>query len=100
MTREERHLYYDGLKQLDWKFRRQVVLGNYIVDFCSVELKLIVEVDGSQHYAEESRAYDVARDDWLTSQGYEVLRYSNADVNCRFQAVCADILERCSQRAK
>ena len=100
MTREESHLYYDGLKHMRWKLRRQAVLGNYIVDFCSVEVKVIIEVDGSQHYMEKGRAYDAERDEWLADRGYKVLRYSNADVNCRFEAVCEDIAKECSKREK
>ena len=98
MTREEKHLYYDGLKEMKWKFRRQVALGDYIVDFCSPELKLVIEVDGSQHYLETGKAHDSVRDVWLAAQGYRVLRYSNADVNGRFEAVCEDILKVCEQR--
>ena len=98
MTREEKHLYYDGLKKMKWKFRRQVVLGDYTVDFYSPELRLIVEVDGRQHYSETGKAHDSVRGGWLAAQGYRVLRYSNADVNGRFEAVCEDILEACRQR--
>ena len=98
MTGEERHLYYDSLKKLPWKFRRQVVLGSFIVDFCCLELKLVIEVDGTQHYLDEGRAYDASRDAWLEERGYLVLRYSNADVNCRFDAVCEDILKACETR--
>ena len=98
MTREEKHLYYDGLKNLRWKFRRQVVIGSYIVDFCCLELRMIVEVDGSQHCLETGKAWDLARDAWLAAQGYRVLRYSNADVNGRFEAVCEDILQECERR--
>ena len=50
MTPEEKHLWYDFLKTCGYKFNRQYVLGTYIVDFYSPELKLIVEVDGRQHY--------------------------------------------------
>ena len=62
MTREERHLYYDGLKRMPWKFRRQAVMDNYIVDFYCAELKLVVEVDGTQHFLENGRVYDEKRD--------------------------------------
>ena len=98
MTREEKHLYYDGLKRLSWKFRRQMVIGNYIVDFCCPALRLIVEVDGTQHYLEQGRGYDEARDAWLERQGYKVLRYSNEEINCHFEAVCEDIFRACEVR--
>lgn len=99
MTREESRLYYDGLKNTRWKFRRQVVLGDYIVDFCCPGLRVVVEVDGTQHYLGQGQAYDQRRDAWLEGQGYLVLRYSNADVNCRFAAVCEDIASKCEARA-
>lgn len=98
MTAEERHLYYDGLKKLPWKFRRQAVLGEYIVDFYCPELKLVIEVDGTQHYLEAGRTYDAKRDEVLTQMGLRVLRYSNADVNQRFESVVNDIYEQGCRR--
>lgn len=98
MTREECHLYYDGLKPMPWKFRRQVVLGDYIVDFCCVKQKVVVEVDGTQQFLEQGTEYDARRDARLKAHGYLVLRYSNADVNTRFEAVCEDIFNQCRDR--
>ncbi|WP_438273719.1 endonuclease domain-containing protein [Nitrobacter sp.] len=62
-------------------FRRQTLIGPFIVDFVSHKCRLIVEVDGGQH-AESRR--DVERDRWLGSKGYRVLRFWNSDVlrNC------------------
>lgn len=93
MTAEERHLYYDGLKSLPWKFRRQVVFGDYIVDFYCPQLKLVIEVDGTQHFLDVCRSYDEKRDEVLRMMGLMVLRYSNADVNLRFNSVMSDIYE-------
>lgn len=59
------------------RFRRQQPIGAFIVDFVSFEQRLIVEVDGSQHFESE---YDVRRDQWLRSQGFAVLRFWNLDV--------------------
>ena len=59
------------------KWRRQMVLGRYIADFVCLELRLIVEVDGSQH---AENAYDAERDAWLAGQGFQVLRFWNGDV--------------------
>ena len=98
MTREEKHLYFDGLKEMHWKFRRQVVLGHYIVDFCCPQLRIVVEVDGTQHFLESGLAYDQTRDGWLNANGYRVLRYSNEAVNHRFEAVCEEILAVCEKR--
>ena len=94
MTKEERHLWYDFLKSLPQTFHRQKPIGSYIVDFCCLEAKLIIELDGSQHYEETGSEYDRRRDHWLNEQGYRVIRYSNADINDRFSAVCEDILNR------
>ena len=74
-------------------FRRQKQFGNYIADFYCAKARLIVEIDGSQHYEEADRAYDQERDTYLTGLGLKVLRYSNADVNRNFKAVCEDILK-------
>ena len=60
------------------KFRRQEPIGPYIVDFCCREKMLLVEVDGASH---EDKAYtDRRRKEWLTRQGYKVVRLTNADV--------------------
>ena len=70
---------------------RQKVIGSYIVDFYIASVKIAIELDGSQHYGAEGKIADEARDAYLKSLGLTVLRYSNADVNFRFQAVCEDI---------
>ncbi|HEY9898293.1 MAG TPA: DUF559 domain-containing protein [Pantanalinema sp.] len=64
-------------ESLGAKFRRQVPLGNYIVDFVCLDVSLIVEVDGSQHLENE---YDRQRDAWLGDQGFRVLRFWNNEV--------------------
>ena len=91
MTRHERHLWYDFLKQLPYMVHRQKVIGSYIVDFYIAEKKLVIELDGSQHYEAEHRQRDFQRDTDLKQFGCRVLRYSNADINQRFSAVCEDI---------
>ena len=92
MTKEERRLWYDFLKGLPAAFHRQAVLGSYIVDFYCPSAKLVVELDGSQHYEPEGQAADRERDEYLSGRGLRVLRYSNSDVNSNFQGVCEDIL--------
>jgi len=92
MTKEERHLWYDFLKTLPITVNRQKVIGNYIVDFYVASSKLVIEVDGSQHYEEKGVENDTKRDEYLNSLGIKVLRYSNLDVNQKFESVCEDIL--------
>lgn len=94
MTKEERHLWYDFLKEFPVMVHRQKVIGNYIVDFYIAEAKLVIELDGSQHYGIEGKQMDEIRDSYLNSLGLSVLRYSNADINQRFQSVCEDIWNR------
>ena len=91
MTKEERHLWYDFLKELPVMVHRQKVIGTYIVDFYIAKGKLVIELDGSQHYETEGKKSDEVRDAYLQSMGLRILRYSNADVNCCFDAVCQDI---------
>ena len=91
MTKEERHLWYDFLKQLPVTVHRQKVLGRYIVDFYIASANVVIELDGSQHYENENVVKDRIRDNYLESLGCQVLRYSNADVNLRFANVCEDI---------
>ena len=92
MTKEERHLWYDCLKQLPVTVHRQKVMGSYIVDFYIASAKLVIELDGSQHYEETGQVKDAERDAYLKGIGCTVLRYSNTDVNQRFRSVCEDIL--------
>ena len=91
MTKEERHLWYDCLKLLPVTVHRQKVFGPYIVDFYIASAKIVIELDGSQHYEPDHIAKDAQRDSYLNSLGITVLRYSNTDVNFRFSSVCEDI---------
>ena len=91
MTKEERRLWYYCLRERPEKFYRQRIIGNYIVDFYCAKLKLAIELDGSQHYEEESMAYDASRTAHLNSLGIEVIRFANNDVMQRFDAVCEAI---------
>ena len=92
MTPEERHLWYDYLRAYPVRILRQKPIGTYIVDFYCASAKLVIELDGSQHFESEGLESDARRDAYLREQGLTVLRYSNADVNQRFSSVCEDIL--------
>jgi very-short-patch-repair endonuclease len=91
MTKEEKHLWYDFLKLLPITVNRQKNIGNYIVDFFIASKRIVIEIDGCQHSEPEQREKDQQRDDDFERLGITVLRYTNRDVNCKFQAVCADI---------
>jgi very-short-patch-repair endonuclease len=91
MTREERHLWYDFLKNYPLQFYRQKVIGNYIVDFYCDKVKLVVELDGSQHYEGTAMDYDAQRTVYLNSLGTTVLRFTNLDIQKNYSGVCTAI---------
>lgn len=62
------------------KFRRQVPIGRYIVDFLCNESRLIIEVDGDSHWQPGAQEYDRKRERYLIEQGYRVIRFGNQDV--------------------
>ena len=88
MTKEERHLWYDFLKGYPVRFSRQKVLGKYIADFYSAQAKIVIELDGSQHYQEENMEMDQERTEFLEKYGLKVIRIPNNEVNRNFQEVC------------
>ena len=91
MTKEEAHLWYQFLCRYKPRFHRQYVIGNYIADFYCHEDKIVVELDGSQHFDSGIQEYDSKRTEYLRSQGLTVLRFSNLDVMRQFQNVCEAI---------
>lgn len=93
MTDEEKHIWYDFLKYLPYQVNRQKVIDNYIVDFYISKNKIAIEIDGIQHRMPDHKLADEKRDLHLRDLGINTLRYSNSDINCRFRAVCADILK-------
>ena len=91
MTPQERHLWYDYLRTLTLMVHRQKVLGPYIVDFYIAAAKIVIEVDGSQHFEASGQTQDRVRDSWLQEQGIRVLRFSNHEINRYFYGVCESI---------
>ena len=93
MTPEEKHLWYDFLKKLPVTVNRQKNIGDYIVDFFIAEKRIVIEIDGKQHGTPEGRRSDKMRDEDFRNLGITVLRYTNEDIEKRFNAVCEDILK-------
>ena len=91
MTTEERRLWYDFLRAYPVKFTRQKILGKYIADFYSASAKLVIELDGSQHFEQESAKKDVIRTQYLEQFDLRVLRIPNNAVHDNFPGVCAYI---------
>ena len=88
MTREERHLWYDNLRFYPVRFSRQKVLGKYIADFYSAEAKIVIELDGSQHYEASEIQRDAERTAFLEEYGLTVIRVPNNEVSRNFRGVC------------
>ena len=93
MTDAERRLWSKiRRKQLKkFQFYRQKNIGDYIVDFYCPSAKLIVEIDGGQHYSKENNVKDEARDKFLSNLGFRVLRFSNSDVFKNIDGVITEI---------
>ena len=88
MTKEERHIWYDFLRSYPVRFSRQKVLGKYITDFYCAEAKLVIELDGSQHYEPTNAQKDDERTAFLKGYGLTVIRIPNNEVNRNFRGVC------------
>ena len=97
MTKEERHLWYDFLRSYPIRFSRQKVLGKYIVDFYCMEAKLVIELDGAQHFEKENVEKDEERTAFLAGYGLRVLRIPNNEVTRNFRGVCEYINSACGQ---
>ena len=96
MTDAERHLWAKiRLKQLKgYQFYRQKPIGDYIVDFFCPRAKLVIEVDGSQHFSDEMTEYDRIRNEYLSSLGLRVLRFTNTEVLKNIAGVVESIEEK------
>lgn len=88
MTKEERRLWYDFLKTYPVKFRRQAVIGKYIVDFYSPDIKLVIELNGSQHYEDREIERDEEREKFFGQYGLTVIGIPNNMVHSQFEGVC------------
>ncbi|MBQ5969752.1 MAG: endonuclease domain-containing protein [Clostridia bacterium] len=90
-TPQENHLWYDFLRTYPVRFQRQKAIDGFIVDFYCHAAKLVIEIDGSQHYSEQGMAYDTERSQVLSRYNLTVLRFSNYEINTAFSAVCDQI---------
>lgn len=88
MTEEEKKLWFGFLRKHSLRFRRQEIIGSYIVDFYCKERKLVIEIDGAQHYEHEAAEYDRKRTEYLEAIGMKVIRVRNGQINKEFENVC------------
>ena len=98
MTPHERKLWFLFLRSYATKFYRQRVIDGYVADFYCPAARLVVELDGSQHYEEASWQSDAKRTASFGKRGVAVLRFTNADINERFPEVCECIDREVNRR--
>ncbi len=91
MTPLESKLWNLFLRRLPIRFKRQKLIGDYVVDFYCDKAKLVIEIDGGQHFEDVNHQKDNTRDKYLTSLGLKILRFDNHQMNCEFDAVCQKI---------
>ena len=97
-TPQENHLWYDFLRNCPVRFQRQKTIDSFIVDFYCASAKLVIEIDGSQHYTEQGQSYDRERSAALEKYGLFVLRFSNREINTQFSEVCEKIMNTVEAR--
>ena len=88
MTPWERKLWYEFLREYPVRFQRQKAIGNYIVDFYCFKAKLVIELDGSQHYKEAEAIKDKIRTEKLGEYDLTVIRIPNNEIDENFYGVC------------
>jgi very-short-patch-repair endonuclease len=96
MTEAETALWWKIRKRQlkNRQFYRQRIVGNYIVDFYCPEGKLVIEIDGSQHYSEPGKEKDRLRDKHMADLGLKVLRFSAREVMENLEGVL-EVINRC-----
>ncbi|MBQ8788150.1 MAG: endonuclease domain-containing protein [Oscillospiraceae bacterium] len=88
MTKEEKHLWYDFLKGYPVRFIRQKIIDDYIADFYCHRARLIIELDGSQHYTKDGLLKDKIRTEHIEKRDLTVLRIPNGEINHNFEGIC------------
>jgi adenine specific DNA methylase Mod/very-short-patch-repair endonuclease len=91
MTPAETKLWYEYLRNFKYPVLRQRPIHHFIVDFYCAKLKLVIEIDGEQHYTVEGKAYDEERTKILEGYGLRVIRFRNEEVMNDFESVCKKI---------
>ena len=87
-TRQEKHLWYDYLSKYEVRFQRQKAIDNFIADFYCHKAKLVIEIDGSQHFTQSGNMYDQFRTEILEKYGLKVIRFTNHQIDTNFIGVC------------
>ena len=100
MTSQEKKLWYGYLRNYPIKFYRQRSIGYYIADFYCSKARLVIEVDGSQHFEPKDLLYDEKRTTYFKEYGLEVVRFTNRDIDTNLRGVCDFIDLKIEERLK
>ena len=100
MTSQENKLWYEFLKLYPVRIYRQRIIDSFIADFYCASAKLVIEIDGSQHFTLQGKAYDEERERIMQQYGIKTIRFSNFDIDFGFQNVCTCIHEEIQNRIK
>lgn len=87
-TKQERHLWYDFLSKYEIRFQRQKAIDNFIADFYCHKARLVIEIDGSQHYTDEEIEKDTFRTEVLKGYDLKIMRFTNQQISSSFKGVC------------
>ena len=98
MTSEEKRLWLDFLRYKPFVVKRQYVIDKYIADFYIPCAKLVIELDGKQHYTDDAVEYDAIRDEFIEKHGIKVIRFSNDLINNDFKNTCQKIYDEVMSR--
>ncbi|HLD60581.1 MAG TPA: endonuclease domain-containing protein [Patescibacteria group bacterium] len=84
-------------RQLGHKFRRQYSIGGVVADFCSEEIKLVIEIDGWTHESEKIQMKDEGKEHFFETQGYKVIRFTNEQVYGDIEPIVKEIIRVCAE---
>ena len=87
-TKHEKRLWYDFLSKYEVRFQRQKAIDCFIADFYCHRARLVIEIDGSQHYTPEGKNADQFRTERLEGYNLQVIRFTNWQVENNFYGVC------------
>ena len=87
--------YLRGRRFYGLKFKRQVPMGDYVIDFCCQEKRIVIELDGGQHSESQVSEKDRSKQAFLESQGYKVLRFWNNEIDSNIEGVLETIRKAC-----
>ena len=98
MTPQETKLWYQFLRTYPVRIYKQRIIESFIADFYCSSAKLVIEIDGSQHFTSQGKAYDEERSRIMNQYGIETIRFSNSDIDRQFEQVCSEIHKKIQSR--